>query len=59
MKEHTHSGITLPLHLHAHLHLRVCMNKLYRHDIGTIPIRSLPKTKDKSATRLSTHGSYP
>ena len=34
MKEHTHSGITLPLHLHAHLHLRVCMNMLYRPDIG-------------------------
>ena len=37
VKEHTHSGITLPLHLHAHLHLRVCMNKLYRPDIGTRP----------------------
>ena len=31
----------------------------YTSSIGTIPIRSLPKTKDKRATRLSTHGSYP
>ena len=43
----------------VHEHVVPSRHWCYTSSIGTIPIRSLPKTNDKRATRLSTHGSYP